>query len=485
MKQKASNKVVTATRSLVSQSVTFHDDNNLATVHVFGDVVDDEGCCHIESRKFLWWTPEEELEIGRAYEAVVYLMEKGKHTDEDDDSFDSGRGLEKRTEEGAWKLYETQRDFRNAVLCEQDRWKGRGVTDVGAIAVQLANACKDLSAASLDCAHQMARKDAKAVEAYLRCQNVGSSSSRRPSKTLDIPDGTKTSPLKSAASKRVVPWGRHVSMPLTDTIERKALKASVEDKPIEKEAMTLAAKSALDSRLVPDSNPTTVSDAVVSPKKKKKKCSTKAATADAKSDDKVKKVKKIKKKMKTAVEKTDDQEDASSATKDTTDLEDEIRSLEKEVTKKEAAKKESEKLRLLAKKMSFGFDEETAAKVERKHSSKEASLPATLQEASPPPSRQTSVKKTKTSKRKIKKILGSSLSDLNNASCDFSTAPPVLESSTSSFEHDDEVIIKETAKLGDTVTGHRKQLSSLFPRVFRKKLGGRNRDAVQEVSCHF
>jgi hypothetical protein len=350
-------------------------------VHVFGNVVDEEGCCHIESRKLLWWTPEEEREIARAYEAVVYLMEMGKHTaehedDEDDQCFvDSSRGLEKRTEDGAWKLYETQRDFRNVVLGEQDRWKGlqqrqkRGA-DADSMAVHLAQACQDLSAAALDCARQMAAKDAQAVAAYLRCEsNVHNSKSsslsprrRRSSKMVDgsgdnCKTTPKTSPLKSPASKRVVPWVRHMSMPLTDTIEIKVLKASVEDQPIEKEAMALAAKSVLDSRcqgLVPSSTSTVAGDDdsnVVVPKKKKKKISTKKASAatDSTSNDEVKvKAKKVKKtdstadndddksvkKLKKIKKKTNpqqtsiDQEDATSATRDTTTddhLEDEIR----------------------------------------------------------------------------------------------------------------------------------------------------------------
>jgi hypothetical protein len=383
----------------------------------------------------------------------------------------------------------------------------------------LAKACQDLSTAAFECARQMAQKDALAVEAYLRCHDKIKSSSSRRLRSSSKRGITNTSPLKSPASSRVVPWVRHVSMPLADTIETKALKATVEDKPIEKEAMALAVKSVLDSRQRSNSSaitPAPANDdddaiAVLPLKKKKKKTSAKAVAAaanDSKTADD-KKVKKIKKKKtkETVVTSDGRDEDVTNATKDTTDLEDnETRSLEKEVTskkevpsKKDLAKKEIEKLRLLANKMSFGFDESAATK--EKISSKGAALlSATLQDT-PKAARlkQTSVKTSKTSsKRRMKKCLGSSLSDLNNVSSDFSTAPHVLESSTSSFEYDDEVIIKETTKAtdrnGDASKAEqhhdRKKLrNTLFPRVFRQPRRQQQQrqqpDQFQEASCHF
>jgi hypothetical protein len=100
--------------------------------------------------------------------------------------------------------------------------------------------------------------------------------------------------------------------------------------------------------------------------------------------------------------------------------------------------------------------------------------------------------------------LGSSLSDLNYvSSSSLSSAPHILESSTSSFEYEDdeEIVIKEATTANDSrfdaaltrQQHHRKQLSSLFPRGFRKKLAGssirkkldQQPNQAQEASCHF
>lgn len=434
----------------MSSSVSFHE--TLHTTHTYGDVVDEEGFCHIECRHHLWWTLDEEREIGRAYEAVVYLMESGQHPEEAGMA-ESGRGLEKRTEEGAWKLYETQRDFRNVVLCEQDRLKERGETDISVITEQLADACKHLSEKSHACAREVALADAMKIRAYLQSTN------RSSIRVAGVSGDARTSPLKSAAQRRVVPWARHVSMPLTDTIEKKALKASVEDAPVQKEAMTQAAKNALEGR----QNANVATKPTVLKKKKK----TPNTTESSSKDSTTKKVKKTKKKSKTSA----DQKDAA-------ELEEQIRTLEKQV-----ARKEAEKAKELAKKMSFGFNENKAKvekKVQRKNSAKKIT-PATLQDVPPP--RRASIKKVKASKSKLQatKAMGSSLSDLN-ASSDFSTVPPASESSASSFDGDQELFIREV-KI-ETKTGRTRRQLSLFPKLRRKK--GRKQEEVEEkASCHF
>lgn len=429
-------------------SVSFHE--TLHTTHTYGDIVDEEGYCHIECRNRLWWTPEEEWEIGRAYEAVVYLMESGQHS-EHSDTAESGRGLEKRTEEGAWKLYETQRDFRNAVLCEQDRLKTKGVTDISVISEMLAVACKSLSEKSHACAHEAALADAKYANDYLRSTGR---SLKKASGALG-PLDTKTSPLKSAAPSRVVPWIRHVSMPLTDTIETKALKASVEDKPVDKADMTQAAKTALEGRQKPDSKTKNTTCT-----KKKKKSANQPKPSNP--DDKRKKVKKAKKSKMTTEHK------------DPAELEEEIRLLEKQV-----AKKEADKARRIAKKMSFGFNENHQEQGGKDSSKKVALTP--LPDARPYP--RTSVKKGKTTERKPRatKTMGSSLSDLN-ASSDFSTVPPESESSVSSFDGDQELFVREVKAEKATVRS-RRQLS-LFPKL-RRKLGRKQEEVEEKASCHF
>jgi hypothetical protein len=69
----------------------------------------------------VWYDGSEYAEIKKSYQLTIFLMESGeKLTGEDHTS----RGLEYRTQEGAWARYENKRDAYNAVLDEQDRqWK--------------------------------------------------------------------------------------------------------------------------------------------------------------------------------------------------------------------------------------------------------------------------------------------------------------------------------------------------------------------------
>lgn len=69
----------------------------------------------------IWYDGEEYAEIKGSYQSTIFMMEAGHKLDEQEDT---SRGLEYRTQDGAWARYENKRDAYNLVLDEQDRqWK--------------------------------------------------------------------------------------------------------------------------------------------------------------------------------------------------------------------------------------------------------------------------------------------------------------------------------------------------------------------------
>lgn len=69
----------------------------------------------------IWYDSEEYSEIKSSYQLTIFRMEKGEFQEDDEHT---SRGLEYRTQDGAWARYENKRDAYNAVLDEQDRqWK--------------------------------------------------------------------------------------------------------------------------------------------------------------------------------------------------------------------------------------------------------------------------------------------------------------------------------------------------------------------------
>ncbi|GAX24850.1 hypothetical protein FisN_6Hu201 [Fistulifera solaris] len=69
----------------------------------------------------IWYDGEEYAEIKGSYQSTIFMMEAGHKLDEKEDT---ARGLEYRTQDGAWARHENKRDAYNLVLDEQDRqWK--------------------------------------------------------------------------------------------------------------------------------------------------------------------------------------------------------------------------------------------------------------------------------------------------------------------------------------------------------------------------
>mmetsp|Transcript_21077 Transcript_21077/g.45813 ORF Transcript_21077/g.45813 Transcript_21077/m.45813 type:complete len:178 (-) Transcript_21077:214-747(-) len=69
-----------------------------------------------------WYSKEEYSAIKSSYQLTISMMESGGCSAGQEDH--TPRGLEYRTQEGAWARYENKRDAYDSVLDEQDRqWK--------------------------------------------------------------------------------------------------------------------------------------------------------------------------------------------------------------------------------------------------------------------------------------------------------------------------------------------------------------------------
>lgn len=137
----------------VKKTVSFGRKDHIREIEMVGDIPEDVVAD-------LWWSAREYTEIRKEFEAVLFLLDTEKPIDEDENS---SRGLHKRTETGAWILYENQRNARNAVLLQQDLQRKNKVTD----AVEIAKAYLKESIKMRDEAVQQAAADAAAVQEFL------------------------------------------------------------------------------------------------------------------------------------------------------------------------------------------------------------------------------------------------------------------------------------------------------------------------------
>ena len=103
------------TRTQSPRSVHFsEDDNNVFFIPHLDDFTDEDVAA-------IWYEAQDYADMKSDYKETIFLMECGTDLDEQEYTV---RGLEYRTQEGAWARYENKRDAYNAVLDEQDiQWK--------------------------------------------------------------------------------------------------------------------------------------------------------------------------------------------------------------------------------------------------------------------------------------------------------------------------------------------------------------------------
>lgn len=73
-----------------------------------------------EDIEHIWYSHYDYDDIKASFEYTVFMMDAGEAKTVENDEHTT-RGLEMRTEEGAWARFEHKRDAYNAVLDEQDR----------------------------------------------------------------------------------------------------------------------------------------------------------------------------------------------------------------------------------------------------------------------------------------------------------------------------------------------------------------------------
>lgn len=94
----------------------------------------------------IWYEAAEYSDIKSSYQCTIFKMENGEFIEDEEHT---SRGLEYRTQQGAWARYENKRDAYNAVLDEQDRqWKvDKDDHDkIGAIYLQHSSKCAKAAA---------------------------------------------------------------------------------------------------------------------------------------------------------------------------------------------------------------------------------------------------------------------------------------------------------------------------------------------------
>lgn len=96
------------------KSLRFSKHQDIFPIPHLDDLQDDEVAA-------IWYESGEYSDIKSAYQLTIFMIENGELKESDEHT---GRGLEYRTQDGAWARYENKRDAYNAVLDEQDRqWK--------------------------------------------------------------------------------------------------------------------------------------------------------------------------------------------------------------------------------------------------------------------------------------------------------------------------------------------------------------------------
>jgi hypothetical protein len=192
----------------------------------------DEVLCHVhEVESFrdvasIWWTKDEISDIERESEAIIYFLNNtagSSNSANVDIDLHSIRGLEKKTEIGAWEMFETQRDARNAVLCLQDKQRKfhhRPVTSIGDRSSSLDSGMKNVLDAQEAIANVYQAASLKARRAayeaglrdFLEAKRDGKPTNGPISPVVPVQKTNKVVPI---TSEPMIPkWGRKISMPL-------------------------------------------------------------------------------------------------------------------------------------------------------------------------------------------------------------------------------------------------------------------------------
>jgi hypothetical protein len=136
----------------------------------------------------IWYEANDYANMKLDYKSTVFLMECGKPLPGDEHTC---RGLEYRTQDGAWARYENKRDAYNAVLDEQDlQWK-KDIDDPEALSrVYLQHSTK-CAVAAAELGKQDAIEAQKIYESYFNQDNTKRVSQKKNGSSLKRMCGIK------------------------------------------------------------------------------------------------------------------------------------------------------------------------------------------------------------------------------------------------------------------------------------------------------
>jgi hypothetical protein len=146
----------------------------------------------------IWYDASEYAQIKKNYQLTIFLMESGEELAGD---HHTSRGLEYRTQEGAWARYENKRDAYNAVLDEQDRQWKEDIDDwekISRLYLQHSSKC-------LKSAFERGANDEKEIKEYMAetsAKKVSSDKKLKKKKSLPISSKSEKDKEKSKSSSK-------------------------------------------------------------------------------------------------------------------------------------------------------------------------------------------------------------------------------------------------------------------------------------------
>jgi polyhydroxyalkanoate synthesis regulator phasin len=150
----------------------------------------------------IWYEAGDYNEIKASYQLVIIKMETGEFREDEEQTC---RGLEYRTQDGAWTRYENKRDAYNAVLDEQDRQWKVDKDDHEKISTVYRNHSKKCADAAAD------RGSSDAKEAREICEDILKRRKIRKKKSTKSTSGRKEpEPETSSPVPRVDDFARQV-----------------------------------------------------------------------------------------------------------------------------------------------------------------------------------------------------------------------------------------------------------------------------------
>ena len=439
----------------------------------------------VEDLAAMWWTQAEIQEGRKEYEAVLFLMETGKEVNEEEHS---ARGLEKKTEDGAWALYENQRDAANAVLGEQDTLRRNRVKD-DCVHQTIAEACLVATAQSREAALAIGAKDYAQIKDYLH----GISHSTVPASPKVRVRRKMTHTISPPGSPMENKWGRRISMPLMLPI------GSPENKKMAKAAALALARQQVSTKKLkvfhPSSSALTDEDDLSSSENDdlllftEKKKATRKASGE-------KKVKKSKKKSKAAasedkpkkrksasagkttsaaatVDKTTGETILAKATTATSavgeaelqQMKDEIETLEKKI-----ALKQAKKAKATALKMMKSPTDSPKKKTKKTTTKKDDASPSSPKKKKKKPGLTRSSSSSNMEKKLARLSKHPGASSFRKGSSILSTASTEPNDSEPNDDSEDDDVIGLSSYLKTTTTAHNKQPIATTPTTQRPRL---------------